>query len=83
MFEDETIDVACPGCGHLNSLAVRDFEANPEQHIVCEGCKQHVRVDGGEFRKHLDKINAEVRELERTSEKTRKKPSGRKGHFQI
>ena len=26
MFEDDTVDIACPKCGHKNSLLVREFE---------------------------------------------------------
>jgi transposase-like protein len=77
MFEDETVDVACPACGHRNALAVREFEDNPEQHFVCPGCKQHIRIDGTEFKGRLDAIRAEVLELERSSGHKPEKPAKR------
>ena len=50
MFEDETVDITYPKCGHLNSILVREFEAASESHIVCVSCKAAVKVEAHEFR---------------------------------
>ncbi|MGH7815638.1 MAG: hypothetical protein ACREQI_16750 [Candidatus Binataceae bacterium] len=84
MFEDESIDVACPKCGHRNSILVRAFEESAEVHFVCAGeqCKAAVKVEAKQFRKRLDKVRREVEELERAAGGKRPKPT-RKGDFQI
>ena len=65
MFEDETVDVACPKCGHLNSILVHEFEASAETHFVCVGCKAGVRIEAKEFRQRLGQVRDELAELER------------------
>lgn len=85
MFEDETIDVECPSCGHKNSILVREFEESAETHFVCVGCKAGVKIEANEFRHRLEQVREELEELERqaaleTKPKT-KRP--RKGDFQI
>jgi hypothetical protein len=66
MFEDETVDVKCPKCGHLNSVLVHEIEEHAETHFVCVGCKAGVRLEANEFRQqHLSHVRDEVAELER------------------
>ena len=65
MFEDETVDVACPKCGHLNSILVHEFEESAETHFVCVGCKAGVRIEAKEFRQRLGQVRDELAELER------------------
>ena len=85
MFEDETVDIACPKCGHLNSVLVRDFEESAETHFVCVSCKVGVKIEANEFRRRLDKVKEELEELERDAarESKRKTKRPRKGDFQI
>ena len=65
MFEDETVDVACPKCGHLNSILVHEFEESAETHFVCVGCNVGVRIEAKEFRQRLGQVRDELAELER------------------
>jgi len=85
MFEDDTVDIACPKCGHKNSLLVREFEESAETHFVCQNCKVGVKIEAKEFRQRLDQVLKEVQDLEREaardSKRTPKRP--RKGDFQI
>ena len=85
MFEDQTVDVNCPKCGHLNTILVREFEAQAETHFVCEGCKTGVKVEGSEFRDRLAQLTKEVEELEREAARDArgKGRRPRKGDFQI
>lgn len=85
MFEDETVDVACPKCGHMNSILVRDFEESAENHFVCRNCHVGVRIDAVEFRQRLDRVRKEVEDLEREAARDAKRPARRprKGDFQI
>ena len=84
MFEDETIDVDCPKCGHKNTVAVRDFEEGAESHFVCEGCKAAVKVEGEHFHERLSALRKEVEELEREAERgARPSRRPRKDDFQI
>lgn len=83
MFEDETVDIKCPQCGHLNSILVREFEAASESHIVCVGCKAAVKVEAHEFRQRLDDVRKELEELERTAERSIPKPRPAKDDYQI
>jgi len=84
MFEDETIDVTCPKCGHLNSVLVHELEEHAESHFVCVGCKAGVRLEASEFRRHLSQVRDELAELERdAAREAHKGPRPKKGDFQI
>ncbi len=85
MFEDETVDVACPKCGYKNSLLVREFEESAETHFVCQKCHVGVRIDADEFKHRLDEVLKEVQDLEREAARDAKRPAKRprKGDFQI
>jgi DNA-directed RNA polymerase subunit RPC12/RpoP len=82
MFEDETIDIACPKCGFKNSLLVRELEQTSETHIVCQSCKVGVIVEASEFQHRLNEINNEVEAME-VEARHSKNPKPRKGDFQI
>ncbi len=82
MFEDETIDIACPKCGFKNSLLVRELEKTSEAHIVCQGCQVGVKVEAAEFQHRLNEINDEVEAMQAEARQT-KGPKPRKGDFQI
>ena len=84
MFEDETVDVACPKCGHLNSILVHEFEESAETHFVCVGCKVGVHIEAKEFRQRLNQVRDELAELERGAarEATKGRPP-KKDDFQI
>lgn len=84
MFEDETVDIACPKCGHLNAILVHEFEERAETHFVCVGCKAGVRVEANEFRQRLSQVRDELKELERGAAREAKKGRlPKKGGFQI
>ena len=83
MFEDETVDITCPQCGHLNSILVREFEASSESHIVCVSCKAAVKVEAHEFRQRLDEVRKELEDLERAAERGTPKPRRAKDDYQI
>ncbi len=85
MFEDQTVDVACPKCGHKNSLLVSDFEESAETHFICQNCGVGVRIEADEFKRRLDQVLKEVEELEREAARDAKRPPKRprKDDFQI
>jgi transcription elongation factor Elf1 len=82
MFEDETVDIACPKCGVKNSILVRELEQATEAHIVCESCKARVKVEAAEFQHRLHEISDEVEAMEAEA-RLASKPKPRKGDFQI
>ncbi len=81
MFEDDTVDIACPKCGHKNSILVREFKESAQTHFVCQACHVGVRIEAEEFRQRLDQVLKEVQDLEREAKRPAKRP--RKGDFQI
>lgn len=85
MFEDDTVDIACPKCGHKNSILVREFEENARTQFVCKNCQVGVKIEAQEFRQRLDQVLKEVRDLEREAARDSKRPAKRprKGDFQI
>jgi phage FluMu protein Com len=84
MFEDETLDIACPKCAHLNSILIHEIEESAETHFVCIGCKAGVRIEASEFRKRLGQVRDELSDLERDAARESKKGKRpRKGDFQI
>ena len=80
MLEDQTLDIACPKCGHLNSILVREFEEHAETHFVCGSCNTGVRIEAEQFHKRLDDLRKELEELTRD---VKPPPRRRKGDFQI
>jgi phage FluMu protein Com len=83
MFEDETVDIKCPRCGHLNSILVRELESATESHIVCVGCQAAVRVEAREFHDRLGEVRKELEELEREAEHSVPKARPAKDDYQI
>jgi peptide subunit release factor 1 (eRF1) len=84
MFEDETVDIACPKCGHKNPILVREFEQNAPAHFACAGCGVGLKIDADEFRGRLEQVRKELEELEREADEARRKTRRpRKGDFQI
>jgi transcription initiation factor IIE alpha subunit len=85
MFEDDTIDIACPNCGRKRSILVREFEEAAESHFTCDGCGVGVKIEGDEFRQRLDQVRKELEQLKREAGKKAKRNPARprKGDFQI
>jgi transposase-like protein len=85
MFEDETIDIACPSCEHTNPVLVREFETSGESHIVCQNCKAAVKIEAQQFRERLDRLREEVEDMQREAERgtRRAKPRRSKDDYQI
>jgi transposase-like protein len=84
MFEDETVDLNCPKCGHKNTMLVHDFEEHAKTHFVCESCKTGVKVEAEHFHERLAALRREVEELEReASRDTTRSRKPRKDDFQI
>jgi transcription elongation factor Elf1 len=85
MFEDESIDVACPKCGRRNSVLVRALEDQAEIHFVCAGCAARVKLEANEFRHRLDQVREELEDLEREAARggAAKPKRQRKDDFQI
>jgi DNA-directed RNA polymerase subunit RPC12/RpoP len=85
MFEDQTIDVACPKCGHKNPVLVREFEESAETSFVCQTCGAAVKIEAHEFKHRLDELAKEIEDLEREAARDQKRPPKRprKGDFQI
>ena len=85
MFEDQTIDILCPQCTHVNPVPVSDFEENAETHVVCISCKARIKIEAHEFLEHLDQVRKELEEFEleaaRDSKSKVKRP--RKDDFNI
>jgi transcription elongation factor Elf1 len=84
MFEDETVDVACPQCGQKNSVLVRDFEANAEVHLTCQSCGVAVKIEAQEFRQRLDLVRKELEQIQIEAKRAgRAGRRPRKDDFQI
>src|ERR1700720_1075005 len=85
MFEDETVDIACPKCGHRNSLLVRDLEAKTESHIVCGKCKVGLQIEARGFQQRLDQVRKELEDVQREAHRDSGKPNPRrtKDDYQI
>jgi transcription elongation factor Elf1 len=83
MFEDETVDIACPSCGHKNSILVRDFESSPEARISCHNCGVIVKVEAEEFRQRLALVRKELEAIQVEARRATKSRRSRKDDFQI
>jgi hypothetical protein len=85
MFEDETVDIMCPQCGHRNALLIREIEENSESHIVCASCKVGVKVEAQGFQRRLDQVRKELEEIKREALNENDEPKARrsKDDYQI
>jgi uncharacterized Zn finger protein len=83
MFEDETIDIACPNCGQKNSILVRDFEVSAEAHVSCHHCGVMVKIEAEEFQQRLALMRQELEEIQRAARRAPKSRRPRKDDFQI
>jgi uncharacterized Zn finger protein len=83
MFEDETVDIACPNCGQKNSILVREFEANSEARVSCHHCGVIVKVEAAEFRRRLALVRKELEEIQLAARRAAKGRRSRKDDFQI
>lgn len=83
MFEDETVDIACPNCGQKNSILVRDFEASSEARVSCHHCAAIVKVEAEEFRQRLAVVRKELEEIQLEARRADKSRRPRKDDFQI
>jgi transcription initiation factor TFIIIB Brf1 subunit/transcription initiation factor TFIIB len=83
MFEDETVDIACPNCGQKNSVLVRDFEMSAEAHVSCHHCGVMVKIEAEEFRRRLGLMRKELEEIQREARRATKGRRPRKDDFQI
>jgi hypothetical protein len=83
MFEDETVDIACPNCNQMNSVLVRDFEASSEIRISCHHCRATVKVEAEEFRQRLALVRHELEEIQLEARRAGKSRRPRKDDFQI
>jgi uncharacterized Zn finger protein len=83
MFEDETVDIACPNCGQKNSILVREFETNAEARVGCHHCGVMVKIEAEEFRRRLALLHQELEEIQREARRTTKSRRPRKDDFQI
>jgi hypothetical protein len=84
-FEDQTVDILCPNCAHVNPVPVRDFEGHTESHLVCVSCNAGVKIEAQEFSQRLEEVRKELEELEfeATRESAQKIKRPRKDDFQI
>lgn len=83
MFEDETVDIACPNCGQKNSILVRDFEASSEARVSCHHCGVVVKIEAEEFRQRLDLLRKELEEIQLEARRASRSRRPRKDDFQI
>lgn len=83
MFEDETIDIACPNCGRKNAILVRDFEASSEARVTCQHCGVIVKIEADEFRRRLTVVRKELEEIQLEARRAGKSRRLRKDDFQI
>jgi len=84
MFEDETVAIACPNCGHKNALLVKEAETVPEAEVICVHCHQTIKIELEGLHRHLDEVRAELDAIQRDAVAPKKKPgSSSKDDYQI
>lgn len=84
MFEDETVAIACPNCGHKNHVLVRDPESTAETMVVCSNCHKTIKIELEGFHRHLDQVRAELDAIQHDAAPPKKKPSSSsKDDYQI
>jgi transposase-like protein len=83
MFEDETVDLACPNCGQKNSILVREFETSSETRLSCHHCGVTFKVEAEEFRHRLALVRKELEEIQLEARRAGKNRRPRKDDFQI
>ncbi len=84
MFDDETVSLACPSCGHKNPILIRDAESAALTTFVCGGCRKILKIDLEGFHRHLDHVRAELDKIQNDAAAAKKRQGpGSSDDYQI
>lgn len=61
LFDDESIAIPCPGCGHEIPQTIRRLEENSK--LTCPNCNALIDVDATELRKGLTEVDDAMHDL--------------------
>jgi transposase-like protein len=64
MFEDASLDIACPQCGHKNVKTFAWIKRHSD--FPCGGCRKTIHLDADQFRGSLKKIDDSAAKLRKT-----------------
>lgn len=64
MLNDQSIELACPHCGHKRSETIGKLKTNPK--LTCTRCKGVISIDANQMRAEITKVEQALAKLQRT-----------------
>lgn len=64
MFDNATISVPCPGCGHKSEKSLGWLNAN--DHFLCQGCGRNIQLNTEELRAALKSADKSLADFTRS-----------------
>lgn len=64
MLNTQSIELACPHCGHKFSETIGKLKTNPK--LTCTRCKGGINVDANHMRTEIAKVEKALEQLGRT-----------------
>ena len=62
-FDDQTLDLPCPGCGHVNPKTVGWLKTHKD--MVCNGCHETVHLKSDDLLKGIRESENAIRNFGR------------------
>jgi transcription elongation factor Elf1 len=64
LLDDQTIELACPNCGHKFKERIDRLKANPK--LTCAGCATAINIDANQMSAEMAKVEKSLADLKRT-----------------
>ena len=64
MLDDQSIELACPHCGHKLSQTIGKLETNPK--LTCTKCRGVISIDANQMRSQISKVEKSLADLQRS-----------------
>ncbi len=64
MLDDQSIELACPHCGHKIKERIGKLKTNPK--LICGGCHKTIDIKADQMRSEIAKVEKALAEFTRT-----------------
>jgi len=61
MFDDASIDIPCPNCGHKNPKTIRWIKSHNE--LVCAGCNRTIALEKESLMRGLQQVDKSTKDF--------------------
>lgn len=61
MFEDKSVSIPCPKCGHKTDQTIGWLKRH--DHFTCSGCGSSIKLDSNQFRTGISDVENSIRDM--------------------